>query len=152
MRLGDLIFVRGTEWTDHLVKSVTQSPYSHVAGIVAENRLVEAQAFRRTGYRDFDVYADIADVYTCDQLTNEQREKIVRFTIGQIGTQYDYLLLLWEAARYLLDWVWPYMEKKRYICSTLWANAYRVAGVNLCPRVRYPTPNDLVKSPLLRKV
>ncbi|GMA55480.1 hypothetical protein GCM10025857_68370 [Alicyclobacillus contaminans] len=46
----------------------------------------------------------------------------------------------------------PWRERHTVICSTLAADAYRVAGVELCPKVRYPAPADVAESQLLRKV
>lgn len=152
MKPGDLVFVRGTDWIGRVVEEVTQSPYCHVAGVVKENELIEANAFRKTGDVGLDFYRGRSDVYICDILTDEQRQKIVEYVSAFVGTHYDYLLLFWEWARFKLKWVWPYKEKHSRICSTLWADAYREAGVDLCPGIIYPTPGDLSKSPFLRKV
>ncbi|GIM47050.1 hypothetical protein DNHGIG_25990 [Collibacillus ludicampi] len=152
IRPGDLIFVGGSDLLGRIIEEVTDSPYCHVAGLVKENELIEAQGFRKTGYQGLDYYAGRADVYTCDSLTNEQIKEIVEYVTDFVGTRYDYLLLAWEWARYKLHRVWPYKETKTRICSTLWADAYREAGVDLCPGIIYPTPGDLAKSSLLRKV
>jgi hypothetical protein len=150
---GDLILVRGIGWTDRVIESVTHSPYSHVAGLVKTNELIEAQAFRRVGYQALDYYAGGADVYTCDALTDAQRAQIVEYVKRAVGYRYDYLLLAVEAARYLLHVCLPYREPFRSrICSTLWSDAYRAAGVDLCPGIRYPSPGDIAQSKLLRKV
>jgi len=147
---GDLVLCRGKGLFDRAVEDVTDSPYSHVAGIVSDRYVIEAQAFRKTGFQRLDYYSG-QDVYTCDALTDEQRIQIMDYAEAQIGTHYDYLLVLWEAARYILHVVCPYVERRRYICSTLWADAYQVAGIELCPGVKYPTPADVAKSPLLRR-
>lgn len=152
IRIGDLILVHGDGFIPREIEDVTKSSYSHVAGIVKENELIEAQSFRKTGYQALDYYQGHADVFTCDTATDRQRQLIVEYINEQIGTHYDYLLLAWEASRYLLKWVWPYRERKRRICSTLWADAYRYAGIDLYPGVLYPTPSDLSNSPLLRKI
>lgn len=149
---GDLIFVRGSKWINKEIESITHSPYYHVAGIVKENEVIEAQGFRKTGYQGLDFYSGHTDLYKCDSLTNEQRQKIVDYVISEAGSHYDYLLIVWEAIYHLFHWVLPYKEGNKRICSTLWANAYLAAGVNLCPGIRYPTPGDLAKSPLLRKI
>lgn len=152
MKLGDLIFVRGDAPIPKIIEEITDSPYYHVAGLVKENELIEANGFRKTGYAGLDYYWGHADVYTCDSLTDEQRQKIVEYVTAFVGSRYDYPLIVWEAARYLLRWVWPYKEGKSRICSTLWADAYREVGVELCPGIRYPSPADLAQSKLLRKV
>jgi hypothetical protein len=152
LNLGDLILVRGTNCIDKGIEGITHSPYSHAAGIVKENELIEAQGFRKTGYQGLDFYSGHADLYTCDALTDEQRHKIVDYVAAEVGSHYDYLLIVWEAIYHLFHWFLPYKEVNKRICSTLWSDAYLAAGVNLCPGIRYPTPGDLAKSPLLRKI
>jgi hypothetical protein len=152
LKPGDLVFVRGTDWISREIEYITHSTYSHVAGVVNDTQLIEANAFQKTGYVGLIHYTGRADVYTCDLLTDEQRRHIIEYVRSFVGTRYDYLLIVWEAARYLLHLVWPYYEGKARICSTLWSDAYRSAGVDLCPGVKYPTPGDMAQSKLLRKV
>lgn len=153
IKLGDLILVRGTGPISRAIEEITDSPYSHAAGLVGENELIEANGFRRIGYEALHEYADVGDVFTCDTLTDEQRRKIVDYVKREVGGHYDWSLLFVELIRYALHIILPYREPaSARICSTLWADAYRAVGVDLCPGVKYPSPADLAKSPLLRKV
>lgn len=152
VRPGDIVLVHGSTWIDHVIRIFTGSSYTHVAGIVQQNKAVDILPFSKTSYKNFWSYAGQADVYTCDNLTDEQRKKVVAYITGRLGTNYDYWLVLWQASRYSLHWMWPYDSRQNYLCSTLWADAYREVGVDLCPNVRYPTPGDLAQSGLLRKV
>jgi hypothetical protein len=153
IRPADLILVRGEDLIGNTIELITHSPYSHVAGVVKPNELIEAQAFRRTGYQGLDYYDGCADVYTCDELTDEQRAQIVAGVTKYVGRHYSYLLLGWELLRYMFGFMLaPAKDWQPIICSTLWAEAYRAAGVDLCPGVRYPTPGDVAQSGLLRKV
>ncbi|KIL42092.1 hypothetical protein SD70_02595 [Gordoniibacillus kamchatkensis] len=153
IRPADLILVRGEDLIGNTIELITHSPYSHVAGVVKPNELFEAQAFRRAGYQGLDFYAGRVDVFTCDELTDEQRVQIVAEVERYDGRRYSYLLLLWELVRYVFglallapkDW-------QPVICSTLWVRAYRKAGIDLCPGVRFPSPADMADSPKLRKV
>lgn len=149
---ADLIFIRSKRWIDFPIKLVTQSQYTHVAGYVDSNNLIEAQGLRKTGYVTPDTYLDVSDVYRDPTLSLQQREQIVTFAKREIGSQYDYVLIGWEALRLVFGTVLPYAKNNRRICSTLWADAYKSAGVDLCPYHSYPTPSDLVKSPHLRKI
>jgi hypothetical protein len=155
MRLGDLVLVRGTEGLSREIEWITHSPYSHVAGLVKPNELIEAQAFRRTGYQALDTYSGCADVFTCDHLTDEQRATIVAGVERYIGRRYSYLLIGWELLRYTLGTM--LIPKKSWhpavICSTLWVvEGYRYAGIDICPGIRYPSPADVGNSKSLRKV
>lgn len=152
IRLGDLVFVTSAGFVPRAIEDITHSRYYHVAGLTAVNELVEAQGFRKTGYQALETYTGAADVYTCAILSDEQRTQITTYALKEIGTRYDYLLIGWEAVRYVLHLVLPFYEGKRRICSTLWSDAYRSTGVDLCPGIPYPSPADLATSPLLQKV
>lgn len=153
IRPADLILVRGSGVLDRAIEGITHSEYSHATGLVKPNELIEAQAFRTTGYQGLDYYQGRSDVYTCDSLTDEQRQQIVAFVMREVGTRYDYELIGWELEHYVLHVDLPFVEgDSRHDCSTLWSDAYRSVGVELCPGIKYPTPGDLAHSPLLNKI
>ena len=152
LRLADLLFIRGNQWIDLPVKLVTRSQYTHVAGYVGAGKLIEAQGLRKTGYQDLYTYQGVCDVYRYPGWTLERSEQIIAYSESKIGSRYDYTLLAWEFFRLSFGVILPYIKNNRRICSTLWADAYKHAGVNLCPSLEYPTPSDLVKSKLLRKI
>jgi len=152
IRPADIILVRGTGFTDHLIERVTHSAYSHATGLVKTNELLEAQALRRTGYQGIDAYQGCSDVFTCDQLSDAQRQRIINHVSAHIGEQYGYALIPWEGVHYLLHVDIPIDEHVNNDCSTLWASAYRAEGFDPCPDIEYPTPGDLGNSALFRKV
>ncbi len=151
--VGDLILVKGRGLISDVIEDVEQSPYSHTAGYVGPNEVMEAQGFEPTGYATLDKYRGMADVFRCNTATPKQKAKILAYVHSQAGGHYDYLLLLWELIRYKLHILLPYKEPSRAkICSGLWAAAYRKAGIDLCPGIKYPSPADLANSRLLVKV
>lgn len=152
MRPGDLIFIRGTGLVVQPIKLVTRSCYSHVVGYVKDDLFIGVQDFKRTRYEKLSHYEGLSDVYTCPTLSPFQRAIILAFAKAELGSRYDRVLLAWQAARYLLGITLPYPENRKRICSTLWADAYRAAGVDLAPGVKYPSPADLMKSPLLQQI
>lgn len=135
-----------------IIDDFEHSKYSHTAGIVSEGELIEANGFKKTGYIELSVYKNEADIFTCDILTEKQRKLIVKYVKSQVGTTYDWVLLFEEAFRFLFNLAIPHKEFHNHICSTLWADAYRHAGIDLTPGIRYPSPSDLSKSKLLRRV
>lgn len=150
---GDLIFIRGNQGVAGPIKKLTRSPYTHMAGLVLNDTVIESQGLRRTGYELVDTYRGVADVYTCADISYEQRQKVVSFVKQEIGTKYDYLLICWMACRYIIGDVVPLIaSKKRRICTTLWADAYRAAGIELCPDIEHPSPGELSKSKYLKFV
>jgi uncharacterized protein YycO len=152
IRPGDLLLIQGNTWIDKVIKRITGSPYSHVAGVVGPDEAVEIRPFQRTNYQKLENYTGRVDVFTCNSLTDDQRRKIVEHAVQKVGTKYDYMLVIWEASRYLFHWVWPYQAGDNSLCSTIWADAYRKAGIDLCPDIIYPSPGDLGKSPIIQKV
>jgi len=149
---GDILLISGNTLVDKIIKLVTRSPYSHVVGVVNPNQVVEILPLSTARFKKIQDYTGRADVFTCERLSNDDRRKIVDYVTGKIGASYDYDLIIWEASRYLFNWVWPYDNKDSSLCSTLWSEAYRKAGIDLCPDVKFPVPGDLAKSRYLHKV
>lgn len=132
--LADLVFVRGTRWLDFPVKLVIQSQYTHVAGYVGMGKLIEAQGLRKTGYEPLTTYKDAADVFRYPHLNTRQRQQIMDYVHKEIGGRYDYFLIGWEAFKHIFGLALPYAKSKARICSTLWSDAFKAAGVDLCPK------------------
>ncbi|WDL97511.1 hypothetical protein [Alicyclobacillus sp. ALC3] len=153
MKPGDLVFIRGTEGVAGPIKKITRSPYTHIAGLAVDDHLLESQAMRKIGYEPIDTYRGVADVYSCTQLTDDQRRNIVDAAQEWLGVRYDYLLFGSLAVRHIFGRTVPvYASRRRHICTTLWVDAYRSVGIDLCPGIDYPTPGELASSPLLELV
>lgn len=153
MKPGDLVFIRGTEGVAGPIKKITRSPYTHIAGLVVDDWLLESQALRRTGHQPLDTYKGVSDIYTCSSLSQSQRGQIVASAMEWFGTGYDYFLFGSLALRHMFWGGAPlYAGKKRQICTTLWTEAYRAVGIDLCPGIRYPTPGELSQSEQLEYV
>lgn len=150
---ADLLLVHGTDFVSESIEYVTKSSYSHVGGFVSPRLLLEANGFKRTGYQFPGAYKGCSDVFTCDSLTDDQRQKMIAHLQTYIGRRYSYSLIVWELLRYLGLTLTPGTSWDPVICSTLWAvEGYRNVGVDLCPGIPYPTPGDVANSKLLRKV
>ena len=143
LRPADLILVRGTGLISATIEHVEHSKYSHVAIVIKPNELIEANGFRRTGYQALDYYAGRADVYRCDAMTDEQRKDIVNYLEHEVGGKYCYILLAWELIRYATGIWLPFNPGPSRICSYLATDAYTKYGLNLWPKIRYPTPADV---------
>lgn len=153
MQIGDIVLIKGQDSLSRVIEDIEDSMYSHAAGIVKENEIIEVVLFERTSYESLDSYKGYADIFTCDILTDGQRNEIVKYAEIKIGSYYDLVLLLWEFIRYAAHIILPYKQIfQSYICSTLWAEAYRSVGVDLCPNIKYPSPKDLSESKLLTKI
>lgn len=148
---GDILLEFGSGLIGGAIDRITHSKYSHAAGIVKTNELIEAN-WQGVQWQALDYYAGCADIFTCDVLTDQQREQIQVLAIREVGDPYDYPLLFWQFLRYRFNLRLPYREGKARECSVLWARLYRQVGVDLCPGIEYPSPADLSQSKLLRKI
>lgn len=152
LKIGDIVLIKGEDFTSKVIREIEDSKYSHAAGIVRENEIIEAQGFKRTDYQPLTIYHGYIDIFTCDILTEEQRKQIVKYVENEVGSHYDWILLFLEFMRYAFHIMLPYKQVfNSNICSTLWSDAYRSVGVDLCHHIRYPSPRDLSESRLLRK-
>lgn len=152
LEIGDIIAVKGKALISEAIETVEGSPYSHIAGYVGADKLIEANGFRRTGYCPERVYRGRADVFRCDILTLYGRKRIRELAKREVGTKYSYLLLFVELIRYSFGIWLPYNPGPNRICSTLWAGIYREAGIDLCPGIKYPSPADIANSKLLHNI
>jgi hypothetical protein len=143
---GDVIAVHGTAFWDVAIEDVTRSKYSHVALVVGVNELIEAQGFERVCYRDTGFYVGHADVLRPKAINKKQQGRIVYYASSFLNERYDWLLIGWEALRYVFGLVLPFKERDSKICSTLVADAYRDAGLNICANIKYPSPGDVANS------
>ncbi|MDR3598521.1 hypothetical protein [Clostridium sp.] len=152
MKNGDICLKKGTGIISEAIEEFENSQYSHATTFI-DGQLIEAEGFEKTEYIPIDKYKGQLDVFNCNSLTDEQRQGIKDFLSKQVGTRYDYLLLIIEAIRYALHVTLPYKEPfHRHICSTLVVDAYKSVGMDLCPGIKYPSPKDISESKLLRKV
>lgn len=156
----DLILVKGSRqsFVSREIEDITNSPYSHVAGVVTLDgkTIVEAEGFQKTGQVPLSKYnINDYDVYRFEGLTETQRDLILGYVNGRLGGHYDYFLLVVEFFRYVFHKVLPYKEPFGYtICSSLWYDAFKSAGIDLCPDIdsKYASPKDVSESKLLKKI
>jgi uncharacterized protein YycO len=152
LKPADIILVRGNTFIGDVIEDVTGSAYSHVAGFYDGWQIIEAELFSRVRAADIQPYKERCDIMRCKYLEYDQRWKIVAFAFSKLGARYSYSLVVWEAVKHLLNITLPINVKNTYICSTLWRDAYKSVGIDLTPGIKYPTPGDIARSKLLRKV
>lgn len=142
---GDIIAVHGESFLDIGIEAVSHSPISHVAIVVDENRVVEAQGFRDVGYANLSTYKGNSLILRSPGLTKEQQNGIVDYAIKQFGKPYDYTEILHQFERYVFADPDNHSEHGKFICSTLVNEAYKSVGITLVD-VPLPSPDDIYKS------
>ena len=159
---GDVLLTEGNSRMAALVRLVTRSSWAHVAMYVGA---LEAGPDPRCI-----VEADIADGVRAARLSeldgqrvrvlrhysldDTQRQRLAGWVVSRIGGQYD-LAYAWALAGTLLRLpIAPSVPQStsRFICSTLLAQAFVLAGCPVVPDHRYVTPRDFASTSVLQPV
>lgn len=135
-----------------LIRKITKSKYSHLALIISPAQIIEADGCNGyIKYTNINYYKNCADVYDCDFLTDDQRDEICKYAISKIGQKYDYFLLFVLILRYVCGIKIKYKDIDSDVCSELINDCYKSIEV-LLSKKKFPIPNDVIKSKLIRKV
>lgn len=159
---ADLFFTTSPGFFSWAIRRRTWGKFSHVQVIVH----VEPNILARKDERIYDldvISADANGVYaravqeeewdkyailTCPEISEEQRENVVKFCLSQIGKPYDFVGL----ASFLF--YKELQQDDKWFCSELAYIAYKQAGIRLQRRVKqdFISPRDLYISPLLKPI
>jgi hypothetical protein len=126
---------------------VTDSPWTHVLLVADPVKKVgiHAKALEKVQYCFINDYKVGCLILRVPNLTDGQREKVLKFATDQLGKKYDYLAILHEFSRYKLGVQTESADHERFICSTLVSEAFRQAGILITDQ-QLPSPDDLYKS------
>lgn len=198
IRPCDVLLIEGSSRVSNVIKAITQSTWSHAAlymgrlhdienpvlrervrefcppEFLEEQLVIESLLGKGTAINPISLYKN-AHIRICRPvgLDRQDAQKVIGYTIGRLGVEYDIRQIL-DLARLLLPWsILPrhwrstlFKSKAgtstRMICSTLIAEAFRsvrfpilpviqhnlTTGVELIPRnPRLYTPSDFDYSP-----
>jgi hypothetical protein len=151
---GDVLLTDGNTRIAALVRRVTRSPWSHVAMYVGPLEsgpdprcIVEAdiaagvRAVRLSELKGLRVRA-----LRRNGLDDTQRRRLADWVVSRIGGQYDLAHAVALASRLLRlplgSSFAPTQSASRFICSTLLAQAFVLAGFPVVPDQSYVTPRD----------
>lgn len=156
-----LFFKKTTSFVSRIIANITKSEFTHVGLIVGYDdmtgvaTIIEADRFVAT--RLTHVQLDETHVvYSTEDMTEEMRERIVKYSMKSIGIKYDYLQafglflsLVFKGNRHAV-----FNSSNKLICSELIDLAYYKSGV---PRINTDnigniTPQELVEAYKLRDV
>lgn len=146
---GDVLLTGGNTRIAALVKRITKSTWSHVAlyvgpledgpdprCIVEADVLAGVRAIRLSEVKDLQMR-----VLRPALLNEQQRRRITDWVVSRIGARYDLALALRLAAGFLGLRLRPRGSAKRFICSTLLAQAFLLVGQTIASE-RHATPRD----------
>ena len=155
IRPGDLFFTTSSSIISKAIRARTWGKFSHVQIITRPISEPHGKVEVVTADAEGVVCRDVRphewenyEIMTCPEMTKEQRENVVKFSLQQVGRAYDFVGL----ASFLL-----YKEMQndaRWFCSELVYVAYKQAGIRLQRRVKqdFVSPRDLYMSPLLKPI
>ncbi|AFQ96518.1 hypothetical protein [Bacillus phage vB_BceM_Bc431v3] len=127
---ADVIFYRPKSFIGWVISKVTNSPYSHVALAIDSNTLIEANRFIKTRVVPIEYDNKITHIYRLDNVTQEERGRIVSIALSYEGTDYDYaqifemfVRIVFRIKRTLFN------NQQKLTCSEVVDNAFYKAGV-----------------------
>lgn len=143
LQVGDLIFVRGEDIISDVINWAEHGKYSHVAIYVGDGQVIEAQGGRRISLAPLSNYRKY-DVGKVD-MTDQQREDLIKYAMTQRGLPYDWLLIFIIAVRLLFRINIPYIERSARICATFARDCFEHVSITLTDIVNC-TPEELGES------
>ena len=168
----DVILIEGRSRVSDVIKMVTQSPWSHAAlylgrlhdiddpelrqvvtshynGDPADQLIIESELGHGTIIRPLDVYQDDhARLCRPSGLEYQDTQKVVRYAISRLGTDYDVRQII-DLARFLFPWfVLPRRWRSslfsrrpgrstRTVCSTMIAESFGFVQFPILPLVKH---------------
>lgn len=156
-----LFFKKTTSFVSKVIANMTKSEFTHVALIVAYDEMtnvatiIESDRFVSTRMTHIQL-DETHVVYTAENMTEEMRERVVKFALQSIGTKYDYfqifglfLSLIFKGDRHVI-----FNSSNKMICSELIDLAYYRAGIHRSntDNIGNITPQELIEAYKLRDV
>ncbi|AEW47204.1 hypothetical protein BCP78_0197 [Bacillus phage BCP78] len=154
LQAADVIFYRPTGFIGRVISYFTKSPYSHVALAINANTIIEADRFTKTRIVPIEYDKNITHIYRLENLTQEEREKIVELATSLEGTDYDYAQILEMFVRIVFRIKRTlFNNQKKLTCSEVVDRSFYLAGVKRKDTefLYDVTPEELIhKYPLTR--
>lgn len=150
-RKGDYGVVKTKGWLGFIIRVGTVSRWNHAFIYIGDGKIVEANP---TGVEIQPIRYERVAWNNHEELTDEQRSKIVELALDQVGRGYSFLTIALIVLRILgikilanSKFLLKAAEKDGYICSELVSEVYFNAGINLLPqKPDYTTvPGDLAE-------
>ena len=150
-RIGDYGVVKTNGWLGWIIRVGTVSRWNHAFIYIGNGQIVEANP---QGVEVVSLHYDRIAWNNHEEITDEQREAIVKCSLSHVGRGYSFLTIALIILRILgmkvlanSKFLLKVAEKDGYICSELVSECYMGAGINLLPnKPDYTTvPGDLAE-------
>lgn len=152
LKQGDILACKNNSFLSRFIRYITKSNFSHLAIVVNENEAIESDGISGfIKHKNINEYINYASVYSCDSLSEDQRNNICQYAISKVGQKYDYYLIFVLFLRYVFGLRIKIKDGNEDICSELVNDSYKSVNVILSKK-RFPIPDDVLNSDKLRKV
>lgn len=152
--IGNVVFFKQTNtFISRVIANITNSKFTHVGLIVAYDdksrvaTIIESDRFVNTRINRIKLDDKRHVVYSVD-MTDEVRDRVVKFAFKSLGTGYDYIQIVGLFFSLTLGGRLSFFNSKnKFICSELIDLAYYKAGVsrkNIHP-IGDVTPQELLE-------
>src|SRR5258708_4770272 len=147
---GDIILSTQNHYVSKAIRTATKSDISHAMLYVARGSVIDSTSegvHARNTQRLF--YDDDCAIHVrrlVANLSDKQRDTVIRYARNQIGTRYS----MGEAIRSAT--ATNRVPSRQQFCSRLVAQSYSAAGIDLVSTPAFCTPDDVKNSSLLAAV
>lgn len=147
----DILLVKGNNWIARIIQKLTKSEYSHVALKLNNYHIVENKWFSKIKIKH--IYFNNYDIYRVVGLTNNQKDKIDKFILQSLNSNYDYFRVFTMLFYILFKWK-VINFSKLYSCDEFINLAFLNANVDLLPEIDIDktAPGMFSESNLLTKI
>ncbi len=157
LEVGDVILYKGGEGIlSRAVQFFTKSKYSHVAMMISDTLLIEANWYKKSNTITFQYDKGKMEIYRVNGgLSVEQKLTLLEHCYGFLNKKYDYPQILGYILRFFnKNKINTFNSSNKLICSELIDRAYLKVGVDLSNEhyVGDVTPEDIVKSEKLKRI
>lgn len=151
--IGDILFFKkSNNFISNAIASITKSDYTHVGIIIAYDQMsqvatiIESDRFIRTKISRVQLN-ESHSIFAVENMTDEQRELVLKYAHSKIGTEYDYVQILglffsliFKGERRPI-----FNSTNKIICSELIDLSYVKAGIkrNNADNIGNVTPQEL---------
>lgn len=156
--VGDIVLYESGTWIGKMVSRITDYPYSHVALAVSEDEVIEANSFiksRKVKFADTK-YKRVIILRYKDNLSQKQKDIIVRESEELIGKNYDYFGIFILMIKYMLGFEIKYANNNTNSlwCSELVDFVYDKIKIDIVKNSykNNVSVEDIAESPLLIQV
>lgn len=149
---GDIILTRSNDRLSEMVRSYTQSDYSHAILYVGQYSCIEsdglgvqARNLQRIGFEN---ESDVVLLRLLNSKDNSIISKAIEFARQKIGTEYS----TYEAKLVKIETDSKAKEPNRQFCTRFVAQAYAESGLKLVNNADYCTPQNILESEKVERV